>query len=301
VSPDAPPPGASFAVADEAASERLRFSHEAMKSVWEVHCVHPDAGYAQQAAQAAFLLLDRLEQEQSRFVANSDVSRVNRLAAGESARVSPSTLECLGIARHLYDLTSRTFDVTIGTGWDRLELDPEGFVVRAREGGARLDLGGIGKGFAVDRMAELLLEWDIRHALVHGGFSSVRALEPPPGEEGWALRLSAPGGRGELARVRAREQAFGASGILKGDHIQDPRTGEPVLEREAAWVAVAASIEDGRGSPAAVADALSTAFMILPTPEVAELCDRHPELSAWIVPGAAGGEPGAVLRLPRAR
>ena len=152
-------------------------------------------------------------------------------------------------------------------------------------------------------MAELLLEWDVRRALVHGGFSSVRALEPPPGEDGWALRLRAPGGGRELDRVAARERAFGASGVMKGDHIRDPRTGEPVQGREAAWVAVAAPlpIEDAHGSPAAVADALSTAFMILAVPEVSALCTRHPELSAWLVPEAPAGEEAAVLRLPEPR
>ena len=60
-------------------------------------------------------------------------------------------------------------------------------------GGARLDLGGIGKGYAVDRMAEVLEEWEIPRALVHGGYSSVLALEAPPDRDGWPLTLSAPG------------------------------------------------------------------------------------------------------------
>jgi len=277
---------ARFALGEpEREVETLRFSHEAMASVWEVHCFHDDPGYAGQAAQAAFDLLDRLEQEQSRFIANSDVSRINELAAGETTRVGPSTLECLGIARHLYEVTSRCFDVTVGSGWERLELLPESFTVRALESGARIDLGGIGKGYAVDRMAELLLEWDVPHALVHGGFSSVRALEAPPDREGWALRLSAPGTGRVLARLPARQRAFGASGLRKGEHILDPRTGLHIQDRQAAWVALRADTASGQGhSPAAVADGLSTAFMVLPRGVVADLCARHPELEAWLVP-----------------
>jgi thiamine biosynthesis lipoprotein ApbE len=117
-----------------------------MATVFEVHCAHGDARYARQAAGAAFDLVDRLEQELSRFVANSDVSRVSALASGEATRVSPTTLECLAIARHLYDLTGGAFDISIGTGQDRLELVPDDFAVHARETGAQLDLGGIGKG-----------------------------------------------------------------------------------------------------------------------------------------------------------
>jgi thiamine biosynthesis lipoprotein len=295
------PGGARFGLGDAPGGPaRHRFSHEAMATVFEVHCAHEDARYARQAADAAFDLVDRVEQELSRFLANSDVSRVNALTAGQGTRVSPMTMECLGIARHLHDLTGGAFDVSIGTGLESLDFDPETFTVHARADGIRLDLGGIGKGFAVDRMAELLGEWDIRHALVHGGFSSVLALEPPPEREGWPLTLSAPEGGAVLVRLQARRQAFSASGTRKGDHIVDPRTGRPARERRAAWVvlpAVAGGPEGG-GSPVAVAEGLSTAFMILPEREIAELCRAAPGLEAWLAAGPAGeGQAEAVVHL----
>lgn len=268
-----------------------RFSHAAMATVFEVHCVHADARYAAQAAQAAFDLVDRLEQDLSRFVENSDISRINHLAGGEATRVSPWTMECLQIAWHVYDLTGGAFDASIGSGLLRLELAPDEFSVRARDGGARLDLGGIGKGYAVDRMAEVLEEWEIPHALVHGGYSSVMALGAPPDQDGWPLTLSAPGA-GEnrvLERVSARQRAFSASGVRKGDHVLDPRTGLAVRGRRATWVVVPRV----DGGAAAVADALSTAFMIQPAGEIAELCRRFPGLEAWVVPGPAEGGEGA--------
>jgi FAD:protein FMN transferase len=282
--------GAALGVG-EVLRDAHRFSHEAMATVFEVHCVHADARYAAQAAQAAFDLVDRLEAELSRFIANSDVSRINQLEAGQTARVSPRTMECLEIASHVHDLTDGAFDVSIGSGFDRLELVPDDLAVHARAAGARLDLGGIGKGYAVDRVAELLEDWEIRRALVHGGFSSVLALEAPPDRDGWPLTLSAPG-PGEarvLARLSASRKAFSASGTRKGDHILDPRTGRPVPARAAAWVAVplGPGLEAG-ASAAALADALSTAFMILPAEEVADLCRRYPGLEAWLVPEPTG-------------
>jgi len=282
---DASPPGRAV----------HRFSHEAMATVFEIHGAHADARYAAQAAQAAFGLVDRLEQELSRFIENSDVSRVNRLAAGQETRVSPWTMECLEIAWHVYGLTGGAFDPSIGSGLERLELDPDEFTVRAREGGASLDLGGIGKGYAVDRMAQLLEEWEIPRALVHGGYSSVLALEPPPEQDGWPLTLRAPGRGGVLARIRARQKAFSASGVRKGDHILDPRTGLAAHGRLAAWVAVSREDEGA----AAVADALSTAFMIQPAEEVAGLCSRNPGLEAWIVrePGGASGQAPSLAHL----
>jgi thiamine biosynthesis lipoprotein len=281
-----------------------RFSHVAMATVFEVHCVHADPRYAGQAAQAAFDVVDRLELELSRFVANSDVSRISSLAAGQATRVSPSTMECLEIARRLYDLTGRAFDIAIGSGLDRLELVPDEFAVRVGTEGIRLDLGGIGKGYAVDRMAELLEEWEVPHALVHGGFSSVLALEAPPDRDGWPLTLSAPAPGDEriLARVSARQRAFSASGTQKGGHILDPRTGQAVQDR-AAWVALprGQEAEASAGdewlvrSPAAVAEGLSTAFMILPVKDVADLCRRGPGLEAWLVREPAEGSSAAAL------
>ena len=282
-----------------------RYSHEAMATVFEVYAVHPDERYAAQAAQAAFDLADRLEGELSRFRSNSDITRVNHLAAGERTSVGPSTLECLVIARHLFELTGGAFDISIGTGLASLELNADDFQVRATTDGVQVDLGGIGKGYAVDLMAELLEEWGLERALVHGGFSSVLALEAPPGRDGWPLTLSDPAAPSRvLSRVSIRQMALSASGVRKRDHIVDPHTGEPVRGRLAAWVAlprpetaaVRASAEEApRLAPGAVADALTTAFMLLSAEEIATLCGRSPGLEAWILFESAGGQPAELL------
>lgn len=260
-------------------------SHAAMATVFEVRSAHPDATYARQAAHAAFELVDRLEQELSRFRPNSDISRINQLRGGQSARVSPETMECLVIARHLFDLTDGAFDVSIGSGLERLELDPDAVAVHSRGEGVRLDLGGIGKGFAVDRMAALLEEWGLERSLVHGGWSSVVALEPPPERDGWPLTLRAPARAARLLeRLSARQRALSASGTQKGEHILDPRSGRSVAGG-AVWVGVPRSREEGH-SPAAVADGLSTAFMVLPAARIEELCRQNPGLEAWRLDGA---------------
>jgi FAD:protein FMN transferase len=270
-----------------------RFSHEAMATVYEVYISHADPRYAAQAAQAAFDLVDRLERELSRFLPNSDITRVNHLAAGERMRVTPTTLECLAIARHMFDLTGGAFDVSMGTGLPSLELDPDESRVLATTEGVRLDLGGIGKGYAVDLMAEVLEEWGVSAALVHGGFSSVLALDAPPGHDGWPLTLSDPGAPSrELARLAIRQTALGASGVRKGDHILDPCTGTPVRTRLGAWASVqrpgdsvSELVAGSQPRPAAgaVTDALATAFMLLSDEDIEQLCEGSPGLEAWIV------------------
>jgi FAD:protein FMN transferase len=284
-----------------------RFSHEAMATVFEVHARHPDARYAAQAAQAAFDLADGLERQLSRFLPNSDVGRVNHLAAGERTQVAPTTMECLVIARHMFDLTGGAFDASVGTGFPSIELDPDNVLVRTTRSGVQIDLGGIGKGYAVDLMGELLEEWGIESALVHGGFSSVLALEGPEGRDGWPLTLSDPGAPSKvLASLSARQVAFSASGLRKGDHIVNPRTGRPARGRRAAWAAVprpdpaevgARAADRPRLAPAAVADALTTAFMLMSLGDIESLCDRNPGLEAWILaPPAAGRQPDSSLR-----
>jgi thiamine biosynthesis lipoprotein len=269
-----------------------------MATVFEVHAAHPDAQYVAQAAQAAFDLVDRLERELSRFLPNSDIARINTLAAGGCTRVSPTTMECLAIARHVFDLTGGAFDVSIGTGLASLAFDPDTLVVGATRHGVQVDLGGIGKGYAVDLAAEVLEEWGIERAVVHGGFSSVLALEPPPGRDGWPLTLSDPAVPSRvLARLSVRQSALGASGVQKGAHIVDPRTGAPAGGRRAAWVVVPRP-EAARGGPpvdegprqaaTAVSDALTTAFMLLDLDEIEAVCARNPGLEAWILPEPVG-------------
>jgi thiamine biosynthesis lipoprotein len=145
-------------------------------------------------------------------------------------------------------------------------------------------------------MAEVLEEWGLEQALVHGGFSSMLALEPPAGRKSWPLTISDPGDASRvLTRVSARQTALGASGIRKTDHIVDPRTSEPVRARLASWVVVPRPRPTSGGAgprlaAAAVADALTTAFMMLNREEIASLCERAPGTEAWVLERDAQGE-----------
>lgn len=278
--------------AQGAPSGTHRFSHQAMATVFGVLCAHEDGSYAAQAARAVFDLVDRIETELTCHRPSSDISRINRLAPGVRTRLGSWSLECLLLARRLYTETGGAFDVSLGTGLESLELDPAGCAAVLHAPGVRLDLGGIGKGYALDRAAELLEEWEVTRALLHAGFSSVLALEAPPGSAGWPMTISSPGPEPArvLERFQARREAWSASGIRKKDHILDPRTRTPVAERAAAWasgrleaLAAVAAVAGTAPSPCAAADALSTAFMIMAPEEVAALCRRHPGVRARIL------------------
>jgi thiamine biosynthesis lipoprotein len=279
-----------------------RFSHEAMATTFEIIIVHEDERYARQAAIAAFNEVDRLENELSRFLENSDITRINGLPAGQPLQLGLDTFECLKIAKRIYAETDGAFDITIGsllkcwrnedgsprkplpkeidlarlhTGTNLLELDETEHTVSLPVGGVQVDLGGIGKGYAVDRVAEMLQDWSIDFALISGGYSSVLALDAPPGKKGWPLTLTNPAGNKEiLAHPLLQKAALSGSGVQKGGHIIDPRTVQPVVGKLAAW----SSAPD-----ATTADALSTAFMIMGIDEIKEYCRQHPETLAMVI------------------
>jgi thiamine biosynthesis lipoprotein len=279
-----------------------RFSYEAMATTFEVIILHEDARYAEQAAWATFDKLGRLEQDLSGFIENSDISRINNLTAGQSIRVSLETFECLQLSRRVNAETNGAFDITIGfllscwrnpdktlripskeelkiarqrTGMDLFKLDESQYTVELLRDKVRIDLGGIGKGYAIDKMAELLGDWSIDAALIHGGYSSALAVGSPPGTKGWPVTLSNPRNlKQTLAALFLKNQALSGSGVQKGRHIIDPRTAQPVEGRCAAWACA---------GNAATADALSTAFMVMSPDEVRQYCSRHPDVSAMLI------------------
>ncbi|MHC4203430.1 MAG: FAD:protein FMN transferase [Planctomycetota bacterium] len=287
-----------------------RFSHEAMATTFELLIIHEDERYAAQAAVAAFDEVDRLERDLSRFIENSDIVRINNLPANQPLQLGLDTFECLKIARRIYADTNGAFDITIGTllkcwrnddgsprepspkeidiarmrtGTNLMQLNESEHTITLSASPVHVDLGGIGKGYAVDRVAELLREWSINVALISGGYSSVLALDAPPGKKGWPLTMTNPAGDKEiLARPFLKNAALSGSGVQKGGHIIDPRTARAIEGRRAAW---------SSARHATAADALSTAFMIMGIDEIKKYCTGHPDSLAMVILDEEGEKP----------
>ncbi len=273
-------------------------SHTAMATLFQVYMVHPEKEYAQQAAWDAFAVVDRLEQEFSRFLPNSDISRLNTLSQGETIRVNLNTFACLETCLQLYEMTSGAFDATTGnlyelwldenkslkepsireidaalqtTGTDAIQLDRKNLTVTLLRNNLQLDLGGVGKGYALDCMQEVLQEWEIRDALLHAGYSSVLAMGKPFRLRGWPLRIGDPlHPNTTIASPYLKNGSLSGSGILKGRHIIDPRTGQPVNKRIAAWAEC---------DQAAICDGVSTALMVMSDAEVERFRLHHPQIN----------------------
>jgi thiamine biosynthesis lipoprotein len=256
---------------------RSLFRHEAMATHFEITVAgHPET-YARQAAAAAFRDLERLEGSLSRFVESSDIARANRLALGETIAIGDEALECLILAAGLAESTGHAFDPAYGSvhgadlaaGEPAFTLDPLSHRLTSRASRLHLDLGAVGKGYALDRLAETLAEWGVDSALLNSGGSSVLALEPPTPTDGWRVGI----GEGEARRdIVLRRAALSGSGIaVKGSHLVDPRTGHPAARTLRAWA---------HAESAAVADALSTAFFVMGDDEVRAYCAAHPGIGA---------------------
>ena len=293
----------SFVTSDWAAVPDVhRFSHQAMATTFEVVVQHEDRAYAQQAGKAAFDELDRIEGELSRYLETSDVTRINHLPAGQAVQVGLDTFECLAISAEVHAQTGGAFDVTVGflvdcwldedkkpktpspeelqfarehTGMPLILFDEPTHAVALTKSPVHVDLGGIGKGYGVDRMAEMLREWSIDRALIHGGFSSVLAMDAPRGAEAWPVTLSHPNNRNRtLARLELERISVSGSGVEKGRHIIDPRIARPVEGRLAAW---------SMAPDAARADALSTAFMVMTPEEIENYCVENPTVRGLLI------------------
>lgn len=229
-----------------------------MSTWWQIRISGEDASQAAQAAAEAFRRVDDLEQYLSRFRGNSDIARIAAASAGSRVRVSPWTVDCLAEARELGRLTGGRFCVGVRTpeGDGSWELDPPYVIVCKAP--CLLDLGAVGKGFAVDRAAELLGEWGIECHLVSSGGSSLRAS----GAMAW------PVGVGETS-LNLRANALGASGYsARGSHLlAAPGVTAPFAGWERTWALA---------PRASLADALSTAAMWWTAGEAAAFCAAHP-------------------------
>ena len=260
-------------------AEIHNFNHVAMATHFQVRVASDDKAYASQAAQAAFDLVDSLESRLSRFRTDSDVARISDLAPGEAMRLSEPAFACLQIAKSMDEVTRSAFCPTPAVlktqpSLPKWNLLPEEHSILCVSGRLEFDLGAIGKGFALDRTAALLRDWDCASFLLVAGGSSILAGDPPAGHLGWSCGL---GEDDSSQRYLLTHASLSGSGLaVKGNHILDPRTGRPALRQNRAWVLADAASES---------DALSTACMVLSEPEIREMLAQNDSWLAFLQTG----------------
>jgi thiamine biosynthesis lipoprotein len=305
-----------------------------MACVYSIVAYGEDAAALPRSVEAALDEVDRIDRLMSHYRPESPLSEVNREAAHRPVPVDPELLaflaECLGWSER----TEGAFDVTVGplmkawgffrgegrlpegralaaaregVGFRHLRLDPVRRTVSFARPGVELDLGGIAKGYAVDRATEVLRKHGVHAALVSAGGSSVFGLGAPPGRKGWRVALEDPLRPGRGARtVWLKDQALSVAGLgprrfeaggRSYGHVMDPRTGEP------APGVLGVAVLGGR---ATAGDALDDALFVLGLDGSRRLLPGLPVAEAlFFLPGPGRGWRLARLRArppgPRAR
>ncbi len=299
----------------------LRFSRRAMATTFEV-IVPFDAPSASESAQAALDEIDRLEAQLTVYRDTSEVSRLNATAAHHPVRVEPNLFELLTLSQRLHGETDGAFDITVGAlikAWGffrragRVPTPEERAAVRERIGmkhvvmdnqrqtvfyqrqGIEINLGSIGKGYALDCAARIA---NMQNCLMHGGHSSILALGQPPfsslpsggegpgvrGPHGWTIGLTDPERpRCRRALLHLRNRAMATSAITYQHFEHDGKKLGHLLDPRTAWPAEGILSATVTAPTAAEADALATAFFILGVDKARAYCDAHPEIGAVLI------------------
>jgi thiamine biosynthesis lipoprotein len=277
--------------------------------------LHGDDPRALRAAgEEALDEVDRLEAQLSLYRAGTEIANLNARASTAPVRVTPAVFHLLERARSLSAETQGVFDITVAPlvrcwgfmgggsavpdeaalaeargriGMNLVALDAAALTVRFSRDGVMLDLGAIGKGYAIDRAAEILREAGVHSALIHGGTSSTFALGRQANGERWKVAITSPrqsATEAPLAIVELEDESLSVSAVWGRyfqsggrtfGHIIDPRTGAPADNALLAAV-ILPSATDG--------DALSTALLTAPE-LMGNLVRVRPEMKCLVISG----------------
>ncbi|WP_352430736.1 FAD:protein FMN transferase [Pyrinomonas sp.] len=269
-------------------AELYHESRPGMGTIFDLYLYAESSSQARDLFELAFDEIERLEATLSNRKTTSEIARLNREARAVWVVTDPETFALLRRAREYGRLTDGAFDITVGrlmqtwgfsrqqgrlpsaeeiaaaqAGWDLLLLDEETRAVGFASPAVELDLGGIGKGYALDQVADLWREHGVSSALLVAGRSSICALGAPLGKTAWTVRVPHPFDESTISTISVRDGAVSTSGsyekFFRAEgktycHILDPRTGWPVQGMLQTTV-VAANATD--------AEALSTALFVL--------------------------------------
>jgi thiamine biosynthesis lipoprotein len=293
----------------------LRVSRRAMASTFEIAIPYGTPN-ALAAAEDALDHIDELEDQLTVYHDSSEISEINATAFDGPVRVERRLFELLQFAVHLSNDTAGAFDICTGaltkawgfyrrvgrlpsareraaaharSGSRHLMLEAEPPTAKFRVPGLEINLGAIGKGYALDRAAERLADrWHIPAALLSVGGSSVYALGHPPGDpSGWPIAVRHPWEPGRtLCVVRLRDRGFGTSAATVHHFVYNNRTLGHLLDPRTGWPAEGTASASAAAPTAMEADAMSTAFFVLGADAAASFARSRPHLGGVILPEA---------------
>jgi FAD:protein FMN transferase len=236
-----------------------------MACLYAIDAYGPDADALPRAVDDALDEVDRIDRLMSHYKPESPLSRLNREAGRHPVVVEPELFDFIAEAMRYSRESRGAFDITVGplmkawgffrgdgrvpsekelaeirrhVGASHVHLDPAAETIAFDDPGVELDLGGIAKGYAVDRVVSILKARHVSAALVSAGGSTIYGLGAPPDREAWDVSIQDPIDARRVARtvqlkdralsVAGRSEKWFEAGGVRYSHIMDPRTGRPV-------------------------------------------------------------------------
>jgi thiamine biosynthesis lipoprotein len=279
--------------------KRFEFQSPHMGTVFTIQLYATSAAVAEAAATAAFRRVAGLERVMSDYQADSELMQLCDQGYGKPVSVSEDLFRVLQVSQGYADLSDGAFDVTVGpyvrlwrfsrkrktlpsqlelqkgreeVGWKKMRLEP----------GMKLDLGGIGKGYAADEALKILKGKGVNRALVAAS-GDIAIGEPPPGETGWVLGIGAIDAPAQVARTVLLKNAgistsgdteqFVEIGGVRYSHIVNTKTGLGLTNRLQATII---------GPDATTTDALDTTVSVMGVERGLKFVDTLPHVSAVI-------------------
>ena len=295
-------------VAMPAQAEWVRVSGTAMTTAIEMEFWTEDPAVASEAGDAVLALFDRIDRQMSRYREDSELSRVNREAANGPVEVSDSLFTVLQQALRISELSHGAFDISFGSigylydfrarqqpsdeelaeglakvNYRSVVLDPSANSVRFLDEGVRLDLGGIAKGYTVDRGIDILKSFGVRHARLSAG-GDLRLLGDKRGKP-WIVGIRDPRSESRNAMVLPLtnvavstsgdyERFFFDDNNERVHHILSPATGKPAKGVQSVTIL---------GDDSITTDGLSTAVFVLGAAKGLEMVNRLKGIDAVII------------------
>jgi FAD:protein FMN transferase len=243
---------------------RLEQSLDAMGTTYVVVAYGSDRVKLSAAVDASLEEVERLDRLLSNYRPESEISEINRLAGQRPVPVSEEVCRLLEACVRYSRESNGSFDVTVGplmkvwgfykgsgrmphrseikgaltrVGYEKIRIDSGARTVEFARPGVEIDPGGIGKGYAVDRMVDILKNSGVTSALISAGTSTLFAIGTPPGENGWPVTIRHPKDASRIAlNLRLQDESMSTSGNYEKffwadgkihSHIMNPRTGYP--------------------------------------------------------------------------
>ncbi len=291
---------------------RYEDSRVSMACTYTIAVYGTDSRQLPLVVNAAFEEVDRIDQLMSNYNPDSPLSQINKNASKEPVTVEPELFNFLQLCVYYSRESDGAFDITVGplmkawgffrgegripwffelwnvkrkVGYQHLILDPKGRTVQFGVQGMELDLGGIAKGYAVDRVVGILKEYGITQAFVSAGGSTLYGLGAPPRRDGWEVKIRDPLAPKDPSKnagtVLLRDRCLSVAGNyekffqVRGttySHIMDPHTGYPVQNMLSVAVLTETGVEG---------DAVDDVFYVLGVEKSKSYLQKHPGIEVF--------------------